>query len=231
MRQASTTHTLNERTELEERRNVLRRRLYSWMEARNSYIPSTSDNHATTSAKSPHVTTGDCLPDTETVHLKLPSTLPASIQKHCPFKLDRIECRFRLAQAEDSLSELCCLLCVTMCLRHYKLKQIGMSQCAGMRACNLINRFNDKVSQCMERYRVTHNALYALDPMEECRIRLLELKDEDIRPPGRSDDESEGFRELSWIWVALRHYGTGQVSSPERGPLTDEELDGCEYMK
>ncbi len=147
--------------------------------------------------------------------LKLPSTLPASIQKHCPFKLDRIECRFRLAQAEDSLSELRRLLHVTMCLRHYKLKQIGTSQHAGMRARNLINHFNDKVSQCVEHYRVTHNALYALDPMGEWRIRLLELKDEDIQPPGHGDDESEGFRELSWIWVASRRYGPGQVSSPE----------------
>src|SRR5713226_10215586 len=172
-------HTLNECAELEERCNVLRRHLYSWMEARNSYIPSTSDNHATTSAKSPHVTSGDCLPDPETVPLKLLSTLPASIQKHCPFKLDRIECRFCLAQAEDSLSELRCLLRVTMCLRHYKLKQIGTSQHAGTRARNLINHFNNKVSRCVEHYRVAHNSLYALDPMEEWRIHLLELKDED----------------------------------------------------
>src|SRR5260370_12027179 len=227
MRQASTTHTLNERAELEEQRNVLRHRLYSWMEAQNSYIPSTSDDHATTSAKSPHAMSGDCLPDPETMPLKLPLTLPASIQKHCPFKLDRIECCFHLTQAEGSLSELRHLLHVTMCLRHYKLKQIGMSQRAGMHACNLINHFNDKVSQCVEHYRVAHNALYALDPMEEWRIHLLELKDEDIRPPGRSDDESEGFCELSWIWVASRCYGPVQVSSPERGPLTDEELDGC----
>src|SRR5258707_12473876 len=202
MRQASTMHTLNEHTKLEEQHNVLHCCLYSWMEAQNSYIPLTSDNHATTSAKSPHATLGDCLPNPETMPLKLPSTLPASIQKHCPFKLDQIECRFCLAQAEDSLSELHHLLHVTLCLRHYKLKQIGTSQHAGTHACNLINHFNDKVSRCMEHYRVAHNALYALDPMEEWRIHLLELKDEDIRPPGRSDDESEGFCELSWIWVA-----------------------------
>src|SRR5258707_2705209 len=162
MRQASTTHTLNERAKLEERRNVLRHHLYSWMEAQNSYIPSTSDDHATTSAKSPHATLGDYLPDSETMPLKLPLTLPASIQKHCPFKLDQIECCFHLTQAEDSLSELCRLLYVTMCLRHYKLKQIGTSQHAGTRARNLINHFNDKVSRCMEHYRVAHNALYAL---------------------------------------------------------------------
>src|SRR5258708_9838629 len=167
------------------------------MEARNSYIPSTSDDHATTSAKSPHAMSGDCLPDPETVPLKLPSTLPTSIQKHCPFKLDQIECHFHLAQPEDSLSKLNRLLHVTMCLRHYKLKQIRTSQCAGTCACNSINCFNDKVSWCVEHYRVTHNALYALDPMGEWRICLLELKDEDFQSPGCGDDESEGFHELS----------------------------------
>src|SRR5258708_13931160 len=130
------------------------------MEAQNSYIPLTSDDHATTSAKSPHATSGDCLPNPETMPLKLPSTLPASIQKHCPFKLAQIECRFCLAQAEDSLSELHHLLHVTMCLRHYKLKQIRTSQHAGTHSRNLINCFNDKVSWSMESYSVPHTRLY-----------------------------------------------------------------------
>src|SRR5258708_19211230 len=133
MQQASTMHPLNECAELEERRNVLRHHLYSWMEAQNSYIPSTSDDHATTSAKSPHATLGDCLPDSETMPLKLPLTLPASIQKHCPFKLDRIECRFCLTQAEDSLSELHHLLHFTLSLIPYKFKQTGTRHPARMR--------------------------------------------------------------------------------------------------
>jgi len=28
------------------------------------------------------------------------------------------------------------------------------------------------------------------------------LKPEDIRVPGKQDDETEGKRELSWIWLA-----------------------------
>jgi hypothetical protein len=135
--------------------------------------------------------------------LMLPLTLPASIQKHCPFKLDQIKCHFHLTQAEDSLSELCCLLHVTMYLRHYKLKQVRVSQHAGTHACNLINCFNDKVSQCMEHYRVAHDALYALDPMGKWQACLQQLKDKDIQPPGCGDDKSEGFCELSWIWLIM----------------------------
>ncbi len=201
------------------------------MEARNLYIPPISDDHTTTSStESPHATSADCLPEPETVPLRLPSSLPASLQNYCQFKLNQIELRFRLAQAEDTLSELRRLLRVTMGLRDYKLKQVGTSQRVGTRARNLINRFKDKVSRCVERYRVAHKALFALDPTREWQTRLRELKDEDIRPPGRGDDQSEGFRELSWIWLVTRRYG-GQVSSLEQsGPLTGEELDSCEYM-
>ena len=118
-----------------------------------------------------------------------------------------------------------------MGLRDYKAKQIGPSQRAGMRARNLINRFKDKVSQCVEHYRAAHNALLALDPMGEWQKHLRQLKDEDIQAPGRGDDESEGFREVPWIWVVTRRYVPEHVSLLEQlGPLSDEELDGCEHM-
>jgi hypothetical protein len=229
MKQASTAHTPNECAELEERRNALRRRLNTWMEVRKSYIPSMSDDHATSSfAESLHSMPADHLP--ETVSLRLPSTLPASGEPF-PFNLDQIELRFRLAQADDSLSELRRLLRITMGLRDYQFKQIGPSQHAGTCARNLVNWFKDKTSRCAERYKVAHNALHALNPKGEWQTYLQQLNDDDIRAPGRGDDESEGFRELSWIWRVTRRYGLGQGSSLEQsGPLTDEELNGCEYM-
>ncbi|KAN0109688.1 hypothetical protein V8E52_009034 [Russula decolorans] len=164
----------------------------------------------------------------ETMPLTLPSALPASLQNSGPFKLAQIELRFRLAHAEDSLSELCRLLRITMGLRDYKVKQIGPSQRAGTRACNLINRFKDKLSRCAERYRAARNALLALDPTGEWGKRLQELKNEHIRAPGCSDGESEGFRQVSWIWMVARRCTPGQVSSPQQlQPLSDKELDGC----
>jgi hypothetical protein len=117
-----------------------------------------------------------------------------------------------------------------MGLRDYKLKQIGPSQRAGTRARNLINRFNDQISRCAERYRAAHNALLALDPTGEWQTRLQQLKKEDIRAPGRGDDESEGFREVPWIWLTMRQRVLEQVSSPEQLGLSDKELDECEPM-
>src|SRR5258707_13779366 len=100
MKQASTAHTPNECAELEERCNVLHRRLNTWMEARNSYIPPISNDHATSSfTKSLPAMSMDHLP--ETVPLRLPSALPASRRKLCPFNLDEIAFHFHLAQAED----------------------------------------------------------------------------------------------------------------------------------
>ncbi|KAN0118878.1 hypothetical protein V8E52_004650 [Russula decolorans] len=166
VQQASRAHTPNECADLEEQRNVLRRRLNIWMDARNLYyIPLISEDHAAISpAESSH-----------------PQTMPV-----------------------DSLSELRRLLRITMGLRDYKVKQIGPSQRAGTRARNLINRFKDKLSRCAERYRAARNALLALDPMGEWGKRLQELKNEHIRAPGRSDGESEGFRQVSWIWMVAR---------------------------
>jgi hypothetical protein len=148
----------------------------------------------------------------------LPSTLPPSLQQSCPFNLAQIELRFRLAQAEDSLTELRRLLRLKMGLRDYKAKQIGPSQRAATRAHNLIDRFEDKVSRCKKRYRVARLALLALDSTGEWQTRILELEDKDIRAPGRGDGESEGRHEVPWIWTTTRP-----------GPLSDEELESCEY--
>ena len=229
MQRASRAHTPNECAKLEEQRNVLRRRLNTWMEARNLYIPMISDDHATTpSTESPHATSAGHMP--ETILLGLPSALP-SLQESSPFKLVEIELRFRLAQAEDSLAELRRFLRITMGLRDYKSKQIGPSQRAGTRARNLMNRFNDKVSRCVDRYKVAYNSLLALDPKGEWQLHLFQLKDNHVRAPGRGDDESEGFREHSWIWLAKRPHVQEQVSSLEQsGPLSGEELDNCEHI-
>ena len=200
------------------------------MEARNLYIPLAAEDHATTtSTESADVTPASHLP--ERMPLRLPSILPASLQNSCSLKLVQIELRFRLAQAEDSLSELRRLLRITMGLRDYKAKQIGQSQRAGTCARNLINHFEDKISRCAERYRAAHNALLALDSVGEWKTHLRQLKKEDIRAPGRGDDTSEGFREVSWIWLVARPRVSENVSSLDQsGPLSGEELDDCEHM-
>jgi hypothetical protein len=176
---------------------------------------------------SSHATAG--LP--EKTPLSLPSALPATLHKSYPFKIADIELRFRLAQAEDALSELRRLLRITMGLRNYKSTQIGPSQRVSTRARTLINRFWDKVSRCAERYRFAHSALLALDPEGAWRFRLRQLSEKDIQVPGHVDDESEGMRELSWIWRIARRSGLeGITSVKELDPLSNEDLNECRFI-
>ena len=156
---AQAAKTPTELAELEERRNALRHRLSSWAEARNLYIPPTSEQ-AIDLDNEPSNAAGR-LPEAAT--LRLPSSLPSALHESCPFKLANIEFRFRLAQAEDALSELRRLLRVTMGLWRYKLKQVGASQRVGTRARALISRFQDKVGRCIGRYRSARIALLSLD--------------------------------------------------------------------
>jgi len=221
---AQAAKTPTEHAELEERRNALRRRLSSWAEARNLYIPPTSEQAIDLANEPPDA--ADRLP--EAVPLRLPSSLPPTLHESCPFKLANIEFRFRLAQAEDALSELRRLLRVTMGLWRYKSKQVGASQHVGTCARALISRFQDKVDRCIGRYRSAHVALLSLDAKGKWQLRLQELSEKDAQVPGRADNESEGNRELSWIWRVTQQTqmeGNSALDPPESP--SKEELSDC----
>jgi hypothetical protein len=91
-----------------------------------------------------------------------------------------------------------------MGLWHYKFTQVGPSQRSGTRARSLINRFKDKIYLCAERYRAARTALLLIDPTGSWILHLRELKAEDVRAPGKEDDEHEGNRSVSWIWLATQ---------------------------
>src|SRR6267154_1166420 len=100
-----------------------------------------------------------------------------------------------------------------------------------MRAHTLITHFKNKVSRCVEHYRAAHVALLTLDPRGDWQKCLRQLKEDDVRAPGRHNNESKGFCEVSWIWLDTQQNRLGQVSSPEQlEPLSDEELDDCKHM-
>ena len=192
--------TTVEETELQEKRNALRRRIDSWLEIRKIYI---SEISATSDE--------DARPDTqrkdrpESIPLGLPSALSPPLRSStCLFGIADIERRIRLAQADDALSELRRQLRITMTLWDYKRTQVGPSQKASTRTYALINRFKEKTTRCVARYRSARAALLALDPDGGWKSRLQELQDADIRGPGKQDGETEGTCELSWIWLVER---------------------------
>jgi len=188
------------------------------------YIPPTSEQ-AVDLANEPS-NAADRLP--EAAPLRLPSSLPPALHESYPFKLANIEFRFRLAQAEDALSELRWLLRITMGLWCYKSKQVGASQHVGTCAQALINRFQDKVDQCIGRYRSAHVALLFLDAKGKWQLWLQELSEKDTQVPGCSDGKSEGNRELSWIWRVMQWTqmeGNSALEPPESP--SKEELSDC----
>ena len=158
---------------------------------------------------------GDSLPGPfrhsapEQVPLQLPSTLPLALQQPGLSRLSEIEQQLRLAQAEDALVDLRRLLRINMSLMHYKKTQVGSSQRSSTRARALMSRFQDKIHRSADCYRRAYEALSTLDPGGGWNAYLYALKNEDIKGLGKAEDESESWREVSWIWVAGRTNGHG----------------------
>jgi hypothetical protein len=183
---------------MQEKRNTLHRRIMLWQDAQRTYMPilwnDTMDNASLDTSVTPS-------PIAETIPLRLPSGIPSQIHNQCLAGITQIEARFRQAQAQDALAELRRLLRVKMGLHNFKHKQVGVSQKGGTRAQNLINRFKDKIERCADRYRAAYAALQSLDPKGNMQSGLHTLRDADLKSPRRGQDEAEGTRELSWIWL------------------------------
>lgn len=125
----------------------------------------------------------------------------------------------RIAQADDSLTDLRRMLRITMGLWDYKITNVGPSQVSSTRTRTMIDGYRTKVTRCVEHYRAAWNSLLQLDPNGEWILRLKELKADDVRPPERreEDKKKEGKREVSWIWM-------GRTSNPDAA-ITEEEID------
>ena len=168
-------HTPQDKAQLQEKRNILRRRIMSWLRLRTIYMP----------AVSPQENDLNALP--ESISLKLPSTLPRNVRDALTFRLANVETRMREAQADDALRQLRRLLRVTKGLWQYKFKNVGYGQKANTWARAIIDGFKQKITRCANRYRAARKALLVLDVDGEWQHRLLDLRDQDIRIPGRAD--------------------------------------------
>jgi hypothetical protein len=194
-----------------DKRNVLQRRIDSWQLIQDVYMPEISGLRTQALLDKPS--------SPESVLLYLPSSVPPSLQPNMKSLVEK-EKRIRIAQAEDALSELRRLLRITMGLWQYKFTQVGPSQCSGTRARSLINCFKDKIFHCAEHYQAARTALLSLDPTGSWITYLHELKAEDIRAPRKEDDEHEGDRAVSWIWL---------TSQCDRSLADDAQIDECMY--
>jgi hypothetical protein len=202
--------------DLEETRTSLRNRIRQWRQVQLVYTPSVAplvvESLAASSsvealATSPNV--DDVLPmePAESIPLYLPSSLPEHIRQlpELATLLEK-ERRLRVAQAEDALAEIRHQRRIISGLWQFKRFNIdgtGNRACTRIRA--LYNRFNLRTQRHAECYRAARRALLILDPDGSWQSHLKDLKDGDIRGPGKENNESGNGRfELSWIWMVPR---------------------------
>jgi hypothetical protein len=108
--------------------------------------------------------------------------------------LKNIEFHLRIVQADDALEEVRCYRRVVTGI--YQFKRINLSGDGNKKntcAHDLMAHYVQKAKNFMEWYHAAYAALNIIDPDGEWATRLKELRDDDIRGPGRDDDEpSEG---------------------------------------
>ncbi len=163
----------------------------------------------------------------ENVKLWLPSALPPVLRASLPAGLADKERRLRIAQADDALEDLRRLRRIITGIADFsRLNISGTGQRTGGKVRTLFTKFQDKVHRAAERYRAARAALVSLDSGGDWEARLKELRDADIRGPGRENDvESEGRYQMSWIWLVPR--GSG-MALPDG---VDGQLDPAEFLE
>jgi hypothetical protein len=184
--------------DIEEKRNSLLNRIQRWRQVQLVYMPCVGALLASM------LTTTDYHPEpAESTPLHLPSSLPPDLHSPAMLVMIEKECRLRVAQADDALAEIRRQRRIISSLWQFKKLNVdGTGNKPQTRMRTLYNRFNLRTQRCAARYCKARNVLLAHNPEGEWKGRLQELKNEDIRGPGKEDDGSSNSRFVpSWIWL------------------------------
>jgi hypothetical protein len=177
----------------------------------------------------------------EDVPLFLPSSLSANHQSSPGFsKTLTHEIQLRIAQADDALADIRHHLRIISGLWQFKKVNIsGTGNQPNTRMRSLFNRFNHRMRQSVLRYRAARAALLAanLGEGQNWEDRLKDLKDSDVRGPGKDDfylqeagksdygtsksgkagyGTSKGRFEMSWIWLVPQSNSEVNTNSSEQ---------------
>ncbi|KIL68676.1 hypothetical protein M378DRAFT_184632 [Amanita muscaria Koide BX008] len=228
--------TPKQRADLEDKRTLMFRQIQRWRDIQLVYTPcvgcllaaslsaATLDGETVTVFSEP----------AELISLYLPSSLPTHLRQ-LPEMLSVVEkeCRLRVAQADDALADIRRQCRITSGLWQFKCLNVSRTgNKPNTRMHTLFNRFNLRTQRCAQRYRAAWKALLALDPDGSWRTRLQELRDADIRGPGKDDlgdkTTSNGRFEPSWIWLVPRVLSAPDMESSEE---TLDDSMRVEWMK
>jgi hypothetical protein len=220
--------TQNQLADLEEKRRILISRINKWREVQLAYIPGIGPLVANTTSKLPSLTAED-------VPLFLPSSLSPNYQNTLGFSQTLShEIRLRIAQADDALADIRHHLRIISGLWQFKKVNIsGTGNQPNTRMRSLFNRFNNHMKQSVLRYRAARSALISANSGQVQEDRLKDLKDSDVRGPGKDDfylqeagkanyGASKGRYEMSWIWLVPKSKSEVDTNSSEQ--VFDEGL-------
>ena len=164
---------------------------------------------------------------TEAIMLFLPSALSSThTSDHVISSLQVKEKELRTAQASDALVDIRRLRRVLTGIWQFKLLNTsGTGQKQNTKTRTLYTGFQTKLRYAVARYRAAYNALCVLDANGTWTSRFQVLRDEDVRGPGRENDEGmigDGYREMSWIWRVLDFTDASEADSEYNNSLRVE---------
>jgi hypothetical protein len=222
--------TQNQLVDLEEKRRILITRINKWREAQLSYVPEIGSLVANTTSKLLSAALS-----AEDVPLFLPSSLSPNLQTTPGFtKALAHEVKLRIAQANDALADIRHNLRTISGLWQFKKVNIsGTGNHPNTRMRSLFNRFNHRMRQSVLRYCTARSALIAAKTGQQWEDTLPDLKDSDVRGPGKDDfylqeagkaihGASKGRYEISWIWLVPKSKSEVDTNSSEQ--VFDEGL-------
>jgi hypothetical protein len=205
---------------LQEKRNGLLRLIHNWRDVQLAYTPHVATLIAQTPSSPEDNTNTDSssLPPSllaENIPLFLPSALPSHIRSLPELEeVCRLERRLREPQADDALATVQRQRRIIQGLWQFKrLNVSGTGNRPNTKMITLYKSFENKTKRAAEEYRNAWRALRILDPNGSWSVRLKELKDQDIRGPGKDADDtttSNSRYETSWIWLV-----SGTVNSDD----------------
>lgn len=218
--------------DIQEKRTMLLTQIHNWRQAQMVYIPHAAILVASTTATDENETT--TVQTAENVPLFLPSALPEHVRLTLDMKkICQMEIRLRQAEAHDALFEIRKGRRKAQWLWQFKKVNIsGMGNKPNTKAVTIYLRINRSIQRAADKYRRARSALLILDPNGAWKENLKELRNEDIRGPGKGPDEnkiSNGRFETSWIWLVVRLRG-----GKSNMPMTEDEFNesmGVEWAK
>ncbi|KAF9779709.1 hypothetical protein BJ322DRAFT_986259, partial [Thelephora terrestris] len=203
--ESKTQRTDPQKVEIQERRNVLTRRIKLWKTAQAVYMPQVPRYLV---GERDHLTSDDPYKFDESKPelwpLLLPSQLSHDEQLLCHKGIAETECTLRLAQVQDGLVDLRRLRRTLRSLRMYfRSNVVGQGQKVQTKSRSVESGVHVHINRVVRRYRLAYTALLSLDPMGDWRKEYRELTDKDNRGPGKELDEQgvgDGQYTMSWIW-------------------------------